>query len=366
MILAQISFSNGNHNLEISGMTTTYYNYRDYKSGETDFEKNRFKLRDAQIQLEGRVGKDYEYELQFDIVDLALGSNDPENPGLMDAYFIYKGLEILDIKVGYGKVPYSRSSLVPFAYSPYFQRAELARGEFFNRRDVGVTLQSSLLSQRLNIYAGTYTGLGERTLRGDNDASGNLEVMGRIDFAYPSRYRYRDIDTRHVPVPMFAIGLNGRYSNKFVDAREGLGLAITGGEKYTYGVDFSFQYKGFSAQLELHQLRITPNENNIDRLQGFEGETDYFLAGAYLAQLNYYAKPLKSVFSVRFDELDQNDLVRGNTRRLSFAYMFMLDSFNSAIKMQFTNILDEEETGQVIDDLNWDSQFRIGWQLMFR
>jgi len=94
---------------------------------------------------------------------LASGSNiiDGENPGLMDAYVKYKGLKFIDIQVGYGKTPYSRNSLVPFFLSPYWQRAQITRGDIFSRRDIGVTLSQSFWKQRINVYGGIYNGIGE-------------------------------------------------------------------------------------------------------------------------------------------------------------------------------------------------------------
>jgi hypothetical protein len=172
---AQLTLGNGKHVLEITGSLSTYYNHRVIKPDATNQNKNkdRFRLRDAQLQLEGRYKNILEYELQVDFVDLAssaTGIIDAENPGLMDAYFIYKGLKFVHIQVGYGKLYYSRSSMVPFVYSPYWQRAELVRGNLFSRRDVGVTLMKGFWRQRVNLYAGVYTGLGELSLRGDNDA----------------------------------------------------------------------------------------------------------------------------------------------------------------------------------------------------
>jgi len=92
---AQVTISNGNHVLEISGSISTYYNDRHLKAGEEDQSKNRFKLRDAQIELEGRVGSDFEYGLKVDLADMAANNTtntvDPENPGLMEASVLYKG-----------------------------------------------------------------------------------------------------------------------------------------------------------------------------------------------------------------------------------------------------------------------------------
>ena len=53
---AQLTITNGNHTLEISGSVSTFYNYRSVNAGEVDLSKNRFKLRDAQIGIDGSDG----------------------------------------------------------------------------------------------------------------------------------------------------------------------------------------------------------------------------------------------------------------------------------------------------------------------
>ena len=108
---AQLTITNGKHVLEISGSFSSYYNDRQLKSGEEDRSKNRFKLRDAELDLEGRVGTDYEYNVKVDFADMAANNQgatiDPENPGLMEANIKYKGFHFLDIEMGYGKLYYS-------------------------------------------------------------------------------------------------------------------------------------------------------------------------------------------------------------------------------------------------------------------
>lgn len=372
---SQLTISNGNNVLEISGSVSSFYNYRVLKPGEFDRKKDRFKLRDAQIQLEGRIGNDIEYELQADLADMASGTSgvDPANPGLMDAHFMYKGLKFVNITAGYGKLHYSRSSMTSFIYSPYWQRSEFTRGELFSRRDIGVTLSKSYSKQRINVYAGAYTGLGELSIQGNNDPSGQPEYVGRVDFAYPSRYRYQDIDIRHVPIPMFAIGFNGRYANKTLSngslfpafAVGDYGWRVINGKKYTYGMDVSFQYKGLSAQFEIHQLKAMPKDSTSFLYQGYNlSQTNgYILAGGYQAQLNYFSKKLKTIVSARYEDFNLNDLAQGTNQRLSFAVAYQIDGFKSMIKLQYFNILKEESS---VAPLTWNEQFRIGWQLLFK
>lgn len=369
---SQLTISNGNHVLEISGRITTYFNYRFMKPGEENLRKNRFKLADAQLEIEGRIGKDIEYELQIDFADIASGVRDPEEPGILDANITYKGLEVADVTLGFGKTPYSRSSIVPSFYSPYLQRSEFLRGDIFARRDVGITLSKNFWRQRITMYAGVYTGLGEISLSGDNDPSGRMEYIGRLEAAYPSRYRYREIDTRHVPIPMFVVGFNGRYSNKklptgttFPPSTIGeYGIKVIDGERYVIGADASFQFKGFSAQFEIHRMKAMPQNSRSVLYQGYpESLTGgYFLMGGMIAQANYYVKDLNLILSGRYEEYNLNDLAPGLNKRFSAALGYQLNGFNSMIKAQFTHIIEEES----IDILRWKNQLRIGWQLLFR
>lgn len=369
---AQLSISNGKHLLEISGTVSSYYNYRSLKDGMMEKDKDRFNVRDAQLMIEGRNRDIYEYRIQMDFADLLQGGNDPENPGLMDAWFKYKGFQAFTIQFGYGKIQYSRSSLVPISYSAWWQRPEMARGNFFSRRDIGLTLSRSFWRRRIELSAGAYTGLGETSVRaGDNDDSGKLEYVGRAEFCWPSYYRNRDIDTRHVPVPMLMAGFNGRYANKqlptgsyFPNGSQGdYGFKTVDGEKLTYGMDLSAQWQGFSAQFELQQVKATPSDTNSPFLKGYSREQTkgYFLAGGWSGQAAYYSKKLKTIVSARYEEFNLNDLVAGINQRASFAVCYQLDGFNSIIKLQVIHIIKEES----LAPLDWKQQVRIGWQCMF-
>jgi len=368
----QLTITNGKHTLELTGAVSTYYNYRSLKENEENNRKNRFKLRDAQIQLEGRVANTWEYELQIDFADLASTERDPENPGIMDAFVTYKGIKWLDITFGFSKTPYARSSQVPFIFSPYWQRAEFLRGDIFSRRDVGITLSKYFWKQRIGLFAGAYTGLGEISLAGDNDPSGKLEYIGRAEFAYPSRYRYRDIDTRLTPIPMFVIGANGRYTNKTLQPGQFFPSFSTGeydikvidGQRDVVGLDASFQFQGFSAQFEIHRMTMRPQNANSALYQGYLATDvqEYVRMGGYYAQANYFIKKLHLILSSRYEQFNLSDLAEGQSKRLNFALAYQLDGFNSMIKCQFFHIMEEES----IDPLRWKEQFRIGWQYLFK
>jgi hypothetical protein len=308
----------------------------------------------------------------MDFADLIQGGNDPENPGLMDAWFKYKGLKFMDILVGYGKLEYSRSSLVPFNYSAWWQRAEIARGNFFSRRDFGITLSHSFWKRRISLAGGAYTGLGEVSARtGDNDASGQLEYAGRAEFCWPSYYRNRDIDSRHTPLPMFMVGINGRYADKklptgtfFPSGATGdYGIKVINGQKLTYGLDLAAQWQGFSTQFEIHQIKATPSDTSSALLAGLpRSQTKgYVLAGGWSLQGAWHSKLAKTIVSARYEEFNVNDLIAGINQRLSFALCYQLDGFKSMLKLQVIHILKEE----TLASTDWNQQIRFGWQYQF-
>ena len=317
-VFSQISITDGRHTLEISGGIYGYYNYRFYPSDPKNYKKDNFSLRNAYIEFEGRIGRNIEYELQYNFAKTSL--DDPENPPLMNAYGKYKGFKAADVTFGYTKVPYSRSSLVPFQYMPFIQRPTISKGDIYSRRDMGVMLSKSLMNQQLNYYFGIFTGLGEAfnsaIYGGDNDNSGKPEFIARVDYSWPSRFRYREIDVNHSAIPMFSLGVNGRYSNKQNAFVGDYSIKTVDGKRAAYGGDFSFQYRGFSLQAEGHQIVVTPRDPSTliysDKdpntgqpvPQNWIGKETSFMAGGFLVSANYYSKALRSVFAVRYDRFN--------------------------------------------------------------
>lgn len=361
---AQLTLSNGEHNMEFGGGLTVFGNYRIYKPGQnTDKSDNRMGVRDAQFQIEGRVKNTWEYKMQVDFADIIGGLGDPENPGILDAHFTYKGCSLFNINAGFNKIAYSRANQVGFSHSPFFQRAEIVRGQIFSRRDIGITLSQTYWKQRVSVSVGAYNGLGEGSLKanGTNDASGGFEYVARAEVSYPTRNRYLDIDDKCSIKPVWALGVNGRYAEKASTmSGDNYYLKYVAGKKLVYGVDASIKYKGFSAQAELHRADITPT--NKARLEG--KPTTFFRAGGYYVQASYYLKPLKSSFSLRYDEMNASDLVTGVGTRLTGGYCYYVRGYNSVIKLNYTRILKEEIT-TYNNGASWNGQFRIGWQLLF-
>lgn len=363
----QFQLSDGENGLQIGAMVTSLYNYQIPILADDSKDKDLFRLKDAIIELEGRYGRNIEYEIKFDMADLASQSFDAEDPGLMKAYLKYKDFSIREIKIfdlslGFLDVPYSRSSLMPHRYSPFFSRAIVSKGEFFNPRDVGVTVSRSFWRNIAHIDAGVFTGLGNVSLLGKNDDKGSLQYSGRIDFSYPARIRSRDVDLTCLPIPVFTLGVNYSYAEKGMFTASDLLLATVAGKKSLYGLDFSAAYKGLSFQHEIHQTKIIPSLF-LTPLMGYN--TDYYMAGGWYSQINYYFRKIRSVFAARFEEFDQNDLIQGNSQRVAFSYTY-LPAYDWNVAFRFTwNRSIREENVIYADDISWSDRFRIGAQVAF-
>jgi len=264
--------------------------------------------------------------------------------------------------MGYQKVCYSRANDISTFESPFWQRAEITRGDFFRRRDVGVTLDKAALHDKLHLYAGIYSGQGEEIVStGDNDASGRPEYIARAEYAWPAKFRDREVDYVRTNVPHFLVGVNGRYADKAAYTGSEYGLATINGQKRVGGADFEFQYKGFTLMAEAQRAGMTPRDTAL--LNGKATRTRLLNAGGFLVAANYYYEPLKSVLAVRYDTFNPNDLVLGDALpSVSVAYMYLFDQTRSALRIVYSHRLKDENAATA-----WqENQLRVGYQMVLR
>lgn len=369
--ISQVQISKGDLKLNFGAVVSSYYNKRwiDEDASNQSQNKDRFKLRDARIYLEGQLGKKYELNLQIDFSSIGNSIPDPENPTLFDANISYKASRNFKLTLGYGKLPFSRASLSPFIKSPYWQRAEFFRGDVFSRRDVGLTLEQSLWKKHIKVHAGAYSGIGEVFFQGDNDPSGSLEYILRVEAAYPGEYSYQEIDENNSATPKFCAAANIRYTERNLEEGESFitgqtgpyGLKSINGKRLGYGFDGAFYWQGFSMQAETELFKATPAMMNDPLLAGlpYAQTNGYLKFGGFMCQGNYHIQKAHTIVSLRYDLMDLNDLVQGKAERLSASLAYQLSGFNSMIKAQYFRILKEDP----IDSQRYHDQFRIGWQL---
>jgi len=387
--------SSGNNVVKIGTIISSYLDLRQYPAGAVpNYEKNTIKPKDARIDIQGKVGDDYEYHLQLDFGEWG-STYAPDGGPLDDANFTYKGLrKLFNINIGYGKVPFSLNSLVEHYESPYWERPEITAGEFMSRRDMGIRLDRAWLDGRVRAEAGVYTGVGEVVLGGTNDPSGAFEYIGRVEASFPENHNEEIVDIKGLTTPNISIGVNDRYTKRdlpgnpsdtstsaqFLPGETGdllnssssnMDFKVVNGAKNIFGFDASLEWQHFSAQFETIILKATPQNPNDPLLAGLPAsETGgYFKAGGWYIQGNYFIAPAKVIISGRYDEINANDLIPGDGTHWSGGLCYQLKGYNSMIKVEFDQNLQFNPStlkygGESINTSSWHNEYRIGWQLV--
>jgi len=371
-----------NNTLQIGGRLSWYYEDRFLKSGQTNMDHNSFDLKDADLDLLGKTANKFTYEFHYSLADLVNQANtwaypknaSPTTPGFKAAYIEYQGFKI-HIKVGYDKIPFSQSNIEHEHETPFWSHPDLTSGDFFSRRDVGLTLSSSLYQNRINLYAGAYTGMGENFFEYGEDESGTFEYVARAEFCYPSKMSYNEIDEENSPILHFRVAGNIRYENKtqpnggsvdalYPDEVGAYDTRMVNGERTIYGGDAIIKYRGLSLTLEDDIMNMKPS-SATDPL--FNGTAESFNngvvhAGGFISDLNYNWQKIHSVISVGYENTNANDLIAGNFQWLNIGYAYKVNGFNSCIKAEYYYPLQEDVNS---NPLKYNGQIRIGYQIVF-
>ena len=378
---SQFTLSSGGNTLQIGGRVSGYYEYRALKSDTNYLKKTHdgFAVKDMDLDILGKTANKFVYEFHASLIDLVSAAAtqnkaNPANPGIKAAYLQYKGWPV-KIKLGYDKIPYSQGSLSEVWGSPFWGHANLYGGDLFSRRDFGLTLNYRFLNDRINLYGGAYSGMGENFFEYGNDASGKMEYVGRAEFSYPAKIKYCLIDEENSPIPVFRVAVNARYADKtqpkgssiYADAPDApgaYGIRIIDGKRLAYGFDGIIKYKGLSATVEGHMIELKPT-SAADGL--YNGTTtsknkNVVNAGGFNAGVNYNWEKVHSVFSVMYEEMNTNDLLPGTQDWLYLAYAYKVSGFNSVFKIQYYIPTTEDK---VQNPLHYTSQLRVGYQVVF-
>ena len=333
-------------------------------------------MKDGDVDLLGKTSNQFKYEFHIsllDIVNAAATQNtaNSASPGFKAAYISYEGFKV-HIKFGFDKLPYSLGSIAPEHLSPMWSHDNLYGGDLFSRRDFGLTLNTSVLRNHINLFAGAYSGMGENFFEYGNDASGTFEYIGRAEYCFTGKMKYRIIDEDMSAKPQFRIAANMRYEDKTqpagqtigVDAPGAYGIRIINGKRTVVGGDFIFLYKGFSATFEAHMMQLKPADTTDPILNGTTVVKNGGVvnAGGFATGVNYNFAKIRSVFSVNYEDINVNDLVPGEQQWLYFGYAYKVSGFNSVAKIEYYIPTKEDVTS---NPLKYTRQIRIGYQIVF-
>ncbi len=373
---SQFTFSNGGNTLQIGGRVSGYYEYRVLKAGQTNLSHNGWAMKDGDVDLLGKTANHFTYEFHvslLDVISAAATQNtaDPAAPGFKAAYLRYDGYKV-GIKFGFDKLPFALGSIEPEHMTPMWSHANLNGGDLFSRRDFGLTLNTSLMHNHINLYAGAYSGMGENFFEYGNDASGTFEYIGRAEYCLNGKMKYRVIDEEHTTTPQLRVALDARYADKTqpagktigIDAPGKYGLRVINGKRLCYGGDVTFMYKGFSTNFEVDLMQLKPADTSDPLFNGTSSTVNKGVinAGGFVWDANYDFAKIRSVFTAKYEDVNVNDLVPGSMHWLSLGYAYKLNGFASVFKLEYAIPLQEDSNS---DALKYTGQLRLGYQIVF-
>lgn len=361
-------------------------------SGQTNLDHNTFDIKDIDLDLQGKTASKFSYELHYSLIDIITAANTeniyvPNNPGYDNAgfkaaYIQYEGFKI-KIKLGFDKLPFSQSNIQHEHETPFWSHPVLTGGDLFSRRDIGLTLNTSLLkNDMINLYAGMYSGMGENYIEYGQDESGKFEYVGRAEFCYPSKMSYNEIDEENSPILHFRVAGNIRYEDKngpegtaldtkYPDAVGLYDTRLLDGYRTIYGGDAIVKYRGISATFEDDIVDMRPNSQSDPLFNGtaYSVNKGVVHAGGIIADLNYNWEKIHTVFSVGYEHTTANDLQPGYMEYVNFAIAYKIRGFNSCAKVEYyiPTMEDLGNSSTLIgnDPLKWNSQIRLGYQIVF-
>ena len=347
---SQVTFARGDNVLELSGVLNSYFSMLKAPDGGTSYT---FRLRDARLMLRGEHMPKFKYQFMIDFAEV--NSESRLDYFIVDAYVNIDLPSGTDAYVGFQRLPISRNSNVSTFVSVFSRRPPISDGALYYRRGMGAMIHKKFVYNRLNLYAGAYSNSG--ALRNFEDETLRLAYVGRVDFAFPGRSRFEEVDIRHSPIPVFGIGLNFLNTRHKSELREEMFPLQIQGRKNVGAIDLGIMYQGFSFQFEITQAWLKRDDDADAEL------ARDFMSNGLHASINYYFKSFKSLFAFRFELFNPDDSIFSDEFTvLTFGYNFLVDqSHDIVIRADYRFFIggDLTETTYNDEELNIGLQFRF-------
>jgi phosphate-selective porin OprO and OprP len=341
--------------------------------------KGSFRIRRAKFKLEGwfwippevapwlppgappspRIMPKLSYEVQLNWA--AVGANvgaQPSNVGaiLEDANIAWdpQGMGKFRVVFGQYKVPFGRQQLTSSGNQQFVDRS-LVSDEFERGRDIGVSVQGAVWSNKLEYRVGMFNGNGLTRPSNDNDKfqynarlmwqpNGNQVLAQR---AWVSGALYSEADFESTTTALYAFGLNYE-RNDFHGTTTGNDL-----KSDAVGFDAVFKYKGIFATGEYFWRERTPETGDKFNADGY-----YVQAGVMLNRMRTWEA------AVRYGDRELNDLL-GNDDitevRGGISYYYRRHSLK--FQMDFGQV--ETGLGATSGNKRQDNELRLQSQFIF-
>lgn len=340
-------------------------------TGSAGDTKGSFRIRRAKLKLEGwfwippqvapspRTMPKLSYEVQLNWAAVAANVGaQPANVGafLEDANIAWdpQGMGKFRIVFGQYKVPFGRQEMTSSGSQQFVDRS-LVSNEYARGRDLGVSVQGVVWSNKLEYRVGMFNGNGLTRPTNDNakfqynarlmwQPNGNQVLTQR---AWVSGALYSEADFESTTVPLYAFGLNYEH-NDFHGTTTGVDL-----KSDIVGVDGVFKFKGFFATGEYFWRERRPETGSKFNSHGY-----YMQAGMMLNRRRTWEGAL------RYGDREVSDII-ANTDvtelRGGISYYYRRHSLK--FQMDFGRV--ETGLGATNSNKRKDNELRLQSQFIF-
>lgn len=293
----QLRLEHADGAVDLGGRIQTGYNHRFLHGDDDDYRKNRFRMKQVRVELEGEF---------YEVLSMEIGIDFRSNnggPEAKDLWTAWSPNDWFAIKTGQFKVPVSRDRLTSGAKLLFASRPTVA-DEFVPGRDIGMMATLRTEDKRYKMSIGAFNNRGANSV--EEDDVGAPMVAARLEIMPFDYVRNGQGDHRRTRTIAVALGINGtvaRDGAPILDGVDPVALHSIDGEKYLYGGDLTLKYRGLFLSAELLLAHFSP-----------ETGPSYNAAGA-LFQGSYYVDSLRLEPALRFEYFNPSDITDEDRER---------------------------------------------------
>ncbi len=280
-------------NLNMLGRLQTRYNFRNNEDAE---DLSSFRINRMRLKLSGHsFTQNLKYNLEWELNSFSGRGQ------LKDVFVDYQFLPELHLRGGQWKVPYNRQNIIS-DYKKQFIDESITNDAFSLDRDPGIMLHGELFENRLEYYAGVFTGRGINATENTNNKNMAIGKIAYRPFGEFKDYWESDLEYTESFRAAFgaAFAINNGTEIFFSDE---LQTFSKDAQFMQFGLDSIMKYRGFSLQGEYH-LRL------LDR-RGFNRDT----ANGFFVQGGYFLVPELLELAGRYSQFDPDVNVSNNLRK---------------------------------------------------
>jgi phosphate-selective porin OprO/OprP len=309
-------------------------------TGTRGGSKGSFRIRRAKFKLEGWFYKPtLEYELQLNWTDVV---NTPASQFLEDANIDWdlsrSRTKAFRLKFGQFKAPYGRQQLTSSGSQQFVDRG-IQDARFSDARETGFSVWGTLRGNKLDYRVMLSNGNGRSQVANDND---RFLYTGRVMWQALGNVRMNqwgsgplmtegDLgDSLAANGPLLALA--GQFSNndRF---RSTTNVDL---KNRTFGVDYTFKYKGFASVAEANWRESRPETGANFDSDGFLAQASYAWKAPGVAGASFWE------IAVRYARVEPSDLVPNNDQaETGVALSYYYNRHNLKVQADWRQIEDD-------------------------